>query len=143
MRAYSLDLRERVLADCDAGLGTTATAAKYRVSPAWVRRLKQRRRETGRVAPRPRGPNRHTKLGGRADELRRLVAEQPDATLAELEARLPDRVSLGTLWSALQALRLRFKKSPADRPAGPAGREGPTRRVGRRPGGARPGPAGV
>jgi transposase len=117
MKAYSMDLRERVLADADAGLGTQATAAKYRVSEAWVRRLKQRRRETGRVAPRPRGPNRRTKLGGHADTLRRLVREQPDATLAELQARLPVRVSAGTLWAALHALRLRFKKRSGGRPS--------------------------
>ena len=52
MRAYSADLRERVLADCDAGLPTAEVAAKYRVSASWVRRLKQRRRETGETAPR-------------------------------------------------------------------------------------------
>ena len=34
MRAYSMDLRERVLADCDAGLRTGEVAAKFRVSPA-------------------------------------------------------------------------------------------------------------
>ena len=117
MKPYSMDLRERVLADCDAKLSTKAVAVKYSVSESWVRRLKQRRRETGRVAPRPRGPNRHTKLGGRADELRRLVAAQPDATLAELQARLPVRVSLGTLWAALHALKLRFKKKSGGRPS--------------------------
>jgi transposase len=51
MQAYSMDLRQRVLADCDAGLATAQVATKYRVSPAWVRRLKQRRRQTGQVAP--------------------------------------------------------------------------------------------
>ena len=117
MRAYSMDLRERVLADCDAGLGTQAAAEKYSVSPAWVRRLKQRRRETGGFSPRPRGPNRRTKLGGHRDTLRRLVAEQPDATLAELQARLPVRVSLCTLWGALHALKLRFKKRSGGRPS--------------------------
>jgi transposase len=59
MKAYSMDLRERVLADCDAGLPTKAVADKYRVSTAWVRRLKQRRGRTGRShpAPVPRGPS--------------------------------------------------------------------------------------
>lgn len=52
MQAYSLDLRTRVLADCDRGLSTRAVATKYSVSESWVRRLKQRRRETGAVAPR-------------------------------------------------------------------------------------------
>ncbi len=52
MRAYSSDLRERVLRDSDAGLGTRQVALKYQVSESWVRRLKQRRRESGEIAPR-------------------------------------------------------------------------------------------
>ena len=47
MRAYSVDLRERVVADRAAGLGTAEVARKYRVSPAWVRRLMQRYRASG------------------------------------------------------------------------------------------------
>ena len=45
MDAYSLDLRTRVLAACDAGKKTKQVAEQFSVSPAWVRRLKQRRRE--------------------------------------------------------------------------------------------------
>ena len=52
MRAYSMDLRERALLDSDAGMTAADVAAKYRVSGSWVRLLKQRRRETGEVAPR-------------------------------------------------------------------------------------------
>ena len=43
MRAYSMDLRERVLLDSDAGMKAADVAAKYRVSGSWVRLLKQRR----------------------------------------------------------------------------------------------------
>ena len=39
MRAYSMDLRERVLHDSDAGMQAAAVASKYRVSASWVRRL--------------------------------------------------------------------------------------------------------
>ena len=56
MQPYSLDLRQRVLADCEKGLTTRAVATKYRVSESWVRRLKQRRRESGEVAPRAAAP---------------------------------------------------------------------------------------
>lgn len=52
MTPYSMDLRKRVLNDCDAGVGTKAVAAKYSVSASWVRRLKQRRREDGSLTPR-------------------------------------------------------------------------------------------
>ena len=52
MRAYSMDLRERALLDSDAGMKAADVAANYRVSGSWVRLLKQRRRDTGEVAPR-------------------------------------------------------------------------------------------
>jgi transposase len=51
MKAYSMDLRVRVLADCDAGMRTRAVARKYTVSESWVRHLKRRRAATGEVAP--------------------------------------------------------------------------------------------
>ena len=52
MKADSMDLRERVLKDSDAGIRTREVAVKYAVSESWVRRLKQRRRENGETAPR-------------------------------------------------------------------------------------------
>ncbi|MBE7507670.1 MAG: hypothetical protein HS101_15480 [Planctomycetia bacterium] len=58
MEAYSMDLRKRVLAACDAGHGTTRVAKSFEVSPAWVRRLKQRRRELGTIARCRIGPDR-------------------------------------------------------------------------------------
>ena len=45
-------LRSRVLRDADAGLPSKDIAVKYAVSRAWVDRVKQRRRETGELAPR-------------------------------------------------------------------------------------------
>lgn len=110
MKAYSLDLRERVLADCDAKLPTKAVAAKYRVSPAWVRRLKQRRREDGRIAPRSSRNRRVPKLTPHLDRIRELIAETPDLTLPELRAKLKLAVALSTLWLAVHKLRLTVKK---------------------------------
>jgi len=54
MKAYSEDLRTRVIYDCDSGMSTKAVADKYRVSRSWVRILKQRRRETGSLLPKQR-----------------------------------------------------------------------------------------
>src|ERR1043165_8650988 len=88
MQAYSMDLRQRVLADCDAGLPTAEVARKYRVSRPWVRRLKQQRRETGEIAPRS---QRHGPPSGRpayAEMLRQAIHTTPDATLAELHDQL-------------------------------------------------------
>ena len=50
-KAYSLDLRERVLKDCDAGIRSEDVAQKYSVSASWVYDLRKKRRETGIIAP--------------------------------------------------------------------------------------------
>jgi|MudIll2142460700_1097286.scaffolds.fasta_scaffold66450_4 transposase len=130
MRAYSLDLRERVLTDCDRGQGTTAVATKYGVSPAWVRRLKQRRRETGEIGPRKLGQPKGGRLAAHRERLRALNAERPDATLVELRAALGVPVSIWTIWRALRDLKLSFKKKRCTPPnktgrmSRPGGRNG-------------------
>jgi transposase len=81
MQPYSMDLRQGVLADCDAGLPTKQVAEKYTVSRSWVRRLKQRHRQTGEVAPRPSRNRRQPALAPQRDRLRELIAATPDLTL--------------------------------------------------------------
>ena len=51
MEAYSKEFRRDVLRACDAGGGTREVALKFDVSESWVRRIKQERREQGKVAP--------------------------------------------------------------------------------------------
>ena len=114
---YSMDLRVRVLADCDAGMAPKDAAAKYTVSPAWVRRLLQRRRETGETAPRPRRHGPRPLRETHADALRQAVAARPDDTLVELREALSLDVALSTLWQALDALGLTLKKSRSGRPS--------------------------
>jgi transposase len=108
--SYSSDLRQRVLADCDRGMTTPEAAKKYTVSPSWVRRLRQRRRETGEVAPRPQRHGRLPVWRTHGEQIRQAVKEAPDATLAELRQRLSLAVALSTLWRALTALGLSLKK---------------------------------
>jgi transposase len=117
MTPYSMDLRERVLKDCDAGTGTKAVAAKFSVSPSWVRRLKQRRREDGSVAPRSPRNTRVPKLDAHADRIRALIAATPDMTLAELRAALGVTAAVGTLWAAVAKLGLTVKKKSSGRPS--------------------------
>jgi transposase len=115
MRAYSEDLRRRILEDSDTGMATRAVAAKYRVSESWVRRLKQRRRQTGEVTARPRRAFRPPILGPHADRLRQLVAADPGATLRELRDRLGVAVGLTALWGAVRRLGLTVKKKSSGR----------------------------
>jgi transposase len=117
MRAYSMDLRVRVLAACDAGDTTAEVAEAFAVSEAWVRRLKQRRRQTGEVGPRtPARPG--PALAPHADRLLALVRQSPGLTAAEYRDRLGVGVSVLTAWRMLRRLGLTHKKSP---PGGRAG----------------------
>lgn len=110
MKPYSLDLRQRVLNACDRGLSTREVATKYEVSESWVRRLKQRRRETNSIAPKPQRYGPLPSWNEHAERITAEVAARPDITLAELQERLEGRLSVTTLWRALQTLGLTVKK---------------------------------
>ena len=113
MKSYSSDLRLRALEDCDAGVGTKAVAAKCRISPAIVRRWKQRRRENGELGPRKR-PGRPRRIDRQA--VAAAVQAQPDATLRELRDALGLKCALQTLHGILRELGLSFKKKSSTRP---------------------------
>ena len=111
MRAYSMDLRERALLDSDAGMKAADVAAKCRVSGSWVRLLKQRRRDTGEVAPRVQRHGRRCMLEPHLHTLAALIAAQPDRTLAELKDALATPASVPTVWRAVRALGLTVKNN--------------------------------
>ena len=112
-----MDLRERVFADCHSGMATAAVAAKYTVSPAWVRRLVQRQKATGSIAPGRPSPGRPVALAPHDARLRELVRDDPDATLAELRQRLGLAVSPSTLAAYLRRINLSFKKKSSGPPS--------------------------
>lgn len=119
--AYSLDLRERVVRAWDSGMKPETVATTFAVSVSWVYRLLQRRRETGSIKPRPQTKFRSRTLS--SDEEIRLVAlitVKPDATLAELQAALPTRAALSTLWRTIDRLGLTVKKNSTRRRAAPS-----------------------
>jgi transposase len=133
MKAFSLDLRQRVLADYQAGLSFAQLGRKYTTSAEWVRQFIRRYQATGELAPRPpriKKPPFHRRHEA---QLRAAVAEQPDLTLEGLRAKLGLDVSIGTLWNALRALKISFKKNARRSRAATAGRRHPTSGV--------PGPA--
>jgi transposase len=139
MATISMDLRVRIFQARQAGETTAEAAERFAVSPAFVRRLLQRHRQTGSLAPSAarRGPQ--PQLAAQADELRRLAAERPDLTPAELRDRLGLAVSAVTVWRMLRRLGLTFKKSrsaPPSRTARTSGRRAAGGR-GSSPGGRR------
>ena len=80
MRAYSMDLRERVVAAVDAGMTQEQAAATFRVSVNTVARYLARRRDTGSLAP---TPYRHGPVPEKKQRLPARLTVAADATLAE------------------------------------------------------------
>ncbi len=125
MKAYSDDLRKRVLAACAAGTHTVGeVAARFCVSDSFVRKLRRRQRTTGAsgALPHRSGPAPLLDAAARA-QLAACVARQPDATLAELRGQLAAEggpaVGQTTAWKALRALDLRRKKRASTPPSAP------------------------
>ena len=119
MKTYSMDLRERVVAACDARDGTRGQiAARFSVSVSWIRDLLRRRRETGSIAPRPRGGGRAPAFDGpAAGRLRDAVRADDDATLAELAAAAAVACCPSAVHRALVRLGITRKKSRGGRPS--------------------------
>jgi transposase len=117
---YSKERRAEVLAGCDAGLGTREVALKFNCSESWVRRVKQERREQGKVAPKLTRRRSHD-WDPHAGWLREKIAEKPDATLRELvvlaAAERGWKTSDATICRALRDLRLTLKKRRSSRPS--------------------------
>ena len=107
-KTYSQDLRDRVLAAYDRGMQTALIAQTFAVSNAWAKRVRQRRRETGRTTALTRGGATFVKID--LQRLAELVREQPDATMLELRDRLGVECTESAICLALKRLDLTFKK---------------------------------
>ena len=114
-RAYSQDLRERVMAAVDSGTGAYAAASIFRVSVSYISKLLGRRKKTGETSARPWAGGPKPKLAAYDEVVRARVASEPDSTLAELQAWLMAehslKVSIGCLWKRLRHPGLTLKKS--------------------------------
>lgn len=88
MKAYSLDLRQRVVAFVEDGHSCRAAAAHFDVSVSFVVKLVAAFRATGSYAPKPEGGWRYSKLDPQRRFLERRVAEKPDITMPELASEL-------------------------------------------------------
>jgi len=85
MKAYSLDLRERVVAAVEAGEMSRQRVAKvFGVSYYWIKKLFRQKRERGSIAPLLHGGGQKPQLNAeRLEVLRQEVIHHPDATLKE------------------------------------------------------------
>ena len=114
-KAYSGDLRERVIEAVETGASRREAAERFEVSVSSAVKWLQRWRERKSAAPKPRGGS-ISPLEELATEILALVAEQPDLTLVETVAALRKRrikASRSSLWRFLDRHNITFKKSLA------------------------------
>lgn len=106
----------------EEGLKYEQIARLLGIGEATVSRVLRLHRETGGVTPRPRGGGNFSPIRGKvAEELKRLVAKTPDATVVELMEALTARTGVTTsrasMLRALHRLGFSHKKSPSSPPS--------------------------
>ena len=115
MKAYSLDLRQRVMNAYDEGQWTVGQLAeRFKVGSWWIHKLKRQRRVEGHLAPRKGRVGQPRPLQG--DDLKRLqrfVDKHCDATLQEMKDKLKISCTPVTIHNTLERLGYRFKKNAA------------------------------
>jgi transposase len=120
-RAYSQDLRDRVIDAALAGLPVRQAAVRFGVGIAtailWVRRA----RESGERKARRQGQPRRSKLDPYRDFLLDLIDARDDITLLEMQQRLVAergiRAGVGTIWTFLHRCDMTVKKRQRTQPS--------------------------
>ena len=117
MRAYSTDLKERLVRAVAAGQPMREAARRFEVAVTTVKRAVVRQRETGSLERRP-IPGRPRAIRGEQETiLRARLAAAPDATVlehcawwAEQPESQGQQLSEATMWRALRRLGWTHKK---------------------------------
>ena len=123
-RAYSVDIRMRVIARVEGGASRREVAEQFDISPSaavkWVKCF----HETGNCAPKPRGGST-SRLEPHAQWLLTLIEKHPDLTLDEIVTAMRKRGIPGSrtaLWHFFRRRKITFKKNSARHGTGSAGR---------------------
>jgi transposase len=125
MKTYSMEFRRAAAKAYDECGSSTEVAEQFNCSASWVRRLIQRRRLTDSLEPLPhKQPDTRKLHDAELTQLRQLIDEKPDMTLAELAEAMGNIASVPTVFRATRKLGLPLKKSPNMPPS----RTGPTSR---------------
>jgi transposase len=123
MRAYSPDLRARVLRALDEGMSKREAARIFDVGLSTVKRYAKQRHETGSLAskPIPGRPARIEKV--QQEALRSQIIASPEATLSRhcqlWEQAHGTRVSTATMSRAIRRLGWRYKNGRWVSPGAP------------------------
>ena len=124
-RAYSQDLRDRVIDAALGGLPARRAAAQFRIGLATAIRWVRRARQTGDRTAGRQGQPRRSKLDPHRDYILGLLAATPDMTISEMLDKLAAErdvyAARATLWIFLDRCGLTFKKDRARGRAEPPG----------------------
>lgn len=126
-RAYSNDLRERVVGAVEAGSSARAAGRLFGVSESTAVKWIARWRRTGSAAAKRMGGYVRSPLDDHAALVLGLIAERPDLTIEEVRAALHERgisAGHGSVWRFFARHGMSFKKNRAGQRTGPARRGG-------------------
>lgn len=116
MKAYSMDLRERIVAALNEGERVVSVAARYGVCERTVRAYRARA-HAGKLAPSPIPGSVPRVSPAQEDEFMAMVQESPNATIAVLQQEWQRRSGVllpsSTLHDHLKRLGGRYKKRAA------------------------------
>ena len=96
------------------GVNCRAAAKQFSIGVSSVVRWAQRFRQTGSVAAKPMGGNRHSRLKDERDWLLARVAAAPDLPLHDIRRELAARnvhAGYGTIWRFFAKEKISFKKN--------------------------------
>jgi transposase len=129
-RAYSEDLRVRLVGIVEGGRSARSTAKLFSVSASSAVKWVQRWRREKTVAPSKSRGHRRSPLEAHTGWLLKLVKDKDDLTLEEIRLRLARRgirVAVSTIWSFYDRHKISFKKNRVRQRAGSPGRGRRTR----------------
>lgn len=117
MKAYSLDLRQKILDTYKAGgISQRQLAKRFCVTLSFIEKLLKQYRETGNIAPKVRTQQTPSKLNKQQlNVLKEIVEAKNDATLSEIREQLKEHtgitIGISTVDRMLKKMEIRLKKN--------------------------------
>jgi len=117
MKAYSLDLRQKILDTyLQGGISQRQLAKRFCVTLSFIEKLLKQYRETGSIGPKVRTQQTPPKLNSQQfNVLQEIVEAKNDATLKEIRAALAQKtgitIGISTVDRMLQKMEISLKKN--------------------------------
>ena len=122
MRAYSIDLRERIVAAVQSGQTPQAVAQRFTLSAMTVRRyVHQHQQNAGNLTPRTAPGAIHRVPDTLLPEVEQYLTDHPGTTIEQVRTWLQEShhlsLSPATTYRTLARLQITWKKSLCGRPS--------------------------